>query len=246
MAAAAPAPVRGNDRPHRAWGRDVAAARRSAGAVNIGWLGAVDPDAARRVAEEILADPRYHPRRAPRPFAGFFRRLGELLVDPAIRFFRSIGDFLPSVGSPPWLALAAAVIVIAVILTVRLSAGRGRQRFVGRRSAVLLDDEGLDPDELERRADEAERRGDLDTALRLRFRAGLGRLDHAGVVRLRPGLTNAAVSRTLRSRDFDGLANVFDEVAYGGRPATATDVTTARSTWPAVVATARSTVGAAR
>ena len=32
---------------------------------------------------------------------------------------------------------------------------------------------GLEPDELERRADEAERRGDLDTALRLRFRAGL-------------------------------------------------------------------------
>jgi hypothetical protein len=206
----------------------------------------VDPNAARRVAEEILADARYHPRRSPRPFAGFFRRLGELLVDPVVRFFRSIGDFLPSVGSPPFLALAVVVIVIAVILTVRLSAGRGRQRFARDGSADLLDGEGLDPDELERRADEAERRGDLDTALRLRFRAGLGRLDDVGVVRLRPGLTNAAVSRALRSRDFDGLANDFDEVAYGGRPATTTDVTTARSTWPTVVSTARSTVGANR
>jgi uncharacterized protein DUF4129 len=212
--------------------------------VNVGWLGAVDPDAARRVAEEILADPRYHPRRAPRPFAGFFRRLGELLVDPVIRFFRSIGDLLPSVGSPPWVALAAVVVIVAVVLTVRLSAGRGRQRFARRGSAGLLHDEDLDADELERRADEAEQRGDLDTALRLRFRAGLGRLDDAGVVRLRPGLTNAAVSRMLRSPDFDGLADDFDEVAYGGRPATATDVTTARSTWPAVVSTARSTVGA--
>ena len=44
-----------------------------------------------------------------------------------------------------------------------------------------------------------ERRGDLDAALRLRFLAGLVRLDDAGVVRLRPGLTNGAVSRTLRS-----------------------------------------------
>ena len=88
------------------------------------------------MAEDILADPRYHPRRAPRPFAGFFRRLGELIVDPVIRFFRSIGDVLPNVGSAPWLALAAVVIVIAVVLTVRLSAGRGRQRFAGRRSAV--------------------------------------------------------------------------------------------------------------
>jgi len=214
--------------------------------VSVGWLGAVDPEAARRVAEEILADPRYHPRQAPRPFAGFFRRIGELLVDPITRFFGAIGDLLPSVGSPPWVALAVAVVVVAVILTVRLSAARGRQRFGQRRSAGMLDGEGLAADELERRADEAERHGDLDTALRLRFQAGLGRLDEAGVVRLRPGLTNGAVSRTLRSPDFDGLANDFDEVAYGGRPATTGDVTTARSTWPAVVTTARSTVGAGR
>ena len=220
----------------------VAAAGRSAGAVSIGWLGAVDPDTARRVAEEILADPRYHPRRGPRPFAGFFRRLGELLVDPVIRFFRSIGDVLPSVGSPPWLALAAAVVLVAVVLTVRLSAGRGRQRFARGRTGVIHDDD-LDAEELERRADEAERHGDLEAAVRLRFRAGLSRLDDAGVVRLRPGLTNAAVSRVLRSPDFDGLAGDFDEVAYGGRPATTVDVRTARSTWPAVVATARSNAG---
>ena len=208
--------------------------------MSVVWLGAVDPEAARRVAEEILADPRYHPRQAPRPFAGFFRRIGELLVDPITRFFGAIGDLLPSVGSPPWVALAVAVVVVAVILTVRLSAARGRQRFGQRGSAGLLNIEGLDADELERRADEAERHGDLDTALRLRFRAGLGRLDDAGVVRFRPGLTNTAVSRTLRSRDFDGLANDFDEVAYGGRPATPDDIAAARSAWPAVLETARS------
>ena len=202
------------------------------------WLGAVDPDAARRVAEDILADSRYHPRRGPRPLAGFFERLGELIVDPIIRFFRSIGDALPSVGSPPWIALAAVVVIVALVVAVRLSSGRGRQRFA--RGLIGEEEHGLGPDELERRADDAERRGDLDAALRLRFLAGLARLDDAGVVRLRPGLTNAAVSRTLRSRDFDGLANDFDEVAYGGRPATSDDVTTARSTWPTVVATARS------
>lgn len=202
-------------------------------------LGAVDPDAARRVAEDILVDPRYHPRRGPRPLAGFFERLGELIVDPVIRFFRSIGDALPDIGSLPWVALAAAVVVAALVVAARLSSGRGRQRFASR--GIIGDDEqDLGSDELERRADDAERRGDLDTALRLRFLAGLTRLDDAGVVRLRPGLTNAAVSRALRSRDFDGLAHDFDEVAYGGRAATAEDVTTARSAWPAVVATARS------
>jgi hypothetical protein len=202
--------------------------------VSVAWLAAVDPDAARRVAQEILADPRYHPRQVPRPFAGFFRRLGELLVDPVIRFFSGIGDILPSVGSPPWLALAAVVVIAALVLTVRLSGGRGRQRFADRRRSAGHD-EGLGPDELERRADEAERRGDLDAALRLRFRAGLGRLDETGVVRLRPGLTNAAVSRVLRSPRFDELAGDFDEVAYGGRPATEAQLTTARAGWPAVV-----------
>ena len=208
-------------------------------------LGAVDPDVARRVARDILADPRFHPHHGPRPFAGFFRRVGELVVDPILRLFRRIGDVLPSVGSPLWLVLAALVVVAAAVLTIRLSAGRSRPRFPGGRRATAGDD-AVDPDELERRADEAERRGDLDAALRLRFRAGLGRLADAGAVRLRPGLTNAAVSRTLRSPRFDELAGDFDEVAYGGRPATTDDVATARSTWPAVVETARSTVATRR
>ena len=208
-------------------------------------LGAVDPDTARRAAKEILSDRRFHPRQAPRPFAGFFRRVGELIVDPIIRFFEGIGDHLPRVGSAAWLVLAAAVVALAVVLTVRLSSGRDRRRFAdGRRLAGS--EEGLEPDELERRADEAERGGDLDAALRLRFRAGLARLDDAGVVRLRPGLTNAAVSRALRSPGFDALVGDFDEVAYGGRPATTTDVSSARSTWPAVVETARSSRGAGR
>jgi hypothetical protein len=135
--------------------------------------------------------------------------------------------------------LAIVVVVIAAVVTVRLSARRGRPLGAFGRSAVT-GAESLDPDELELRAEEAEQRGDLDAALRLRFRAGLGRLNDAGVVRLRPGLTNAAVSRVLRSPRFDELAGDFDEVAYGGRPATDADVATARSVWPAVLDTARS------
>ena len=208
-------------------------------------LGAVDPDAVRQTARDILSDPRYHPRRAPRPFAGLFRRLGELIVDPIIRFFRGIGDFLPSVGTAPWLLLAAVVVVAAVLITVKLSSSRGRQRF-GAARGHGHDEQSLDPEGLERRAEEAERRGELDLALRLRFRAGLVRLDDAGVVRLRPGLTNAAVSRILRSARFEELAGDFDEVAYGGRAATADQVATARTSWPTLVETARSTAAARR
>jgi hypothetical protein len=206
-------------------------------------LGAVDPETARRAAKEILADRRFHPHHGPRPFAGFFRRVGELAVDPVLRFFRAVGDALPSVGSPLWFLLAAVVVIAAIVLTVRLSAGRGSPGVSGGRRRGGAD-AGGDPDDLERRAEDAERRGDLDAALRLRFRAGLARLAAAGVVRLRPGLTNAAVSRTLRSPHFDELAWHFDEVAYGGRHATESDVATARSAWPAVVEAAKPTAGA--
>ncbi len=208
----------------------------------VGLIGAVDPDAARRAAEDILADERFHPRRGPRPFAGFFRRLGEVLVDPILRFVRAIGDAFPDVGSVPWLLLAAGVVVAAAVLTVRLSATRGARSLAGRRG-MDRDEEGLDPDELERRAGEAEARGQLEAALRLRFRAGLLRLADAGAIRLRPGLTNAAVSGTLRSAPFDRLAGDFDEVAYGGRPATPDDITAARSGWPAVLDAARPRAG---
>ncbi|MDQ1490043.1 MAG: hypothetical protein QOJ23_2557 [Actinomycetota bacterium] len=208
-------------------------------------LGAVDPDGARRVAKDILTDRRFHPHQGPKPFAGFFRRLGELVVDPVLRFFRAVGDVLPSIGSPLWLALAAVVVAAAVVLTIRLSARRGGPRMPGG-GRHTADGDGLDPGELERRADEAERRGDLDAALRLRFRAGLVRLADAGAVRLRPGLTNAAVSRTLRSPYFDELAGHFDEVAYGGRPASESDVAAARATWPAVVEAASAAAGAPR
>ncbi|HVW33506.1 MAG TPA: DUF4129 domain-containing protein [Acidimicrobiia bacterium] len=208
-------------------------------------LGAVDPDAARQVARDILADRRFHPRQAPRPFAGFFRRVGELVVDPVLRFFRAIGDRLPAVGSVPWLLLAAMVIAAAAVITIRLSAGRAR-RSAERRHPAGSGGGGLDPDELERLAAEAERGGDLEAALRLRFRAGLGRLAATGVVRLRPGLTNAAVSRTLRSPGFDTLAGDFDEVAYGGRSATESDVIRARTTWPTVIEAAHPLAGTRR
>src|SRR5207245_5848854 len=102
----------------------------------------------------------------------------------------------------------------------------------GRRHAAL---EHVDPGRLERNADAAERQGDLDLALRLRFRAGLLRLDRKGAIRFRPSITSGQVARQLRLRDFDDLAIRFDAVAYGGRHASATDVGSARAKWPRVV-----------
>jgi hypothetical protein len=92
-----------------------------------------------------------------------------------------------------------------------------------------------DPRSLERRADAAEAAGDLDAALRLRFRAGLLRLDARGRIEYRPSISTHEVRRALHSEGFDRLAATFDDVVYGGRPADPGDVSAARERWPDVV-----------
>jgi hypothetical protein len=206
--------------------------------VTLAGLAAVaDPARARETARDILSDEPFTARHLPRPFAGILRRLGELVVDPVQRFLSRLGDSLPDAGSPPWLVLAAAVIVVAVVVALRLVRDRGRERpGHGTRPGL---ESGTDPARLEAQAEEAERRGQLAEALRLRFRAGLVRLDLMGALELRPGLTNRAVARALHSSRFDGLAVDFDEVVYGGRIATADDVGEARTAWPVVLEEAR-------
>ncbi|MGH9283235.1 MAG: DUF4129 domain-containing protein, partial [Acidimicrobiales bacterium] len=198
---------------------------------------AADPARAREVARDILSQEPFSARHFPRPFAGVLRWLGEEVVEPVQRFLTRLRDALPDAGSPPWFVLAAAVVVVAVVVASRLLRDRGRER-PGRRAGFATN-AVTDPGELEALADEAERRGQLAEALRLRFRAGLVRLDLLGALELRPGLTNRAVARTLRSSRFDELAVDFDEVVYGGRPATADDVGQARSGWPLVLQEAR-------
>ena len=92
-----------------------------------------------------------------------------------------------------------------------------------------------DPAALEREADEAERAGDLERAVRLRFRAGLLRLGDRGAIEYRPSLTTSEVHARLGSETFDHLAETFNEVAYGGHPAEPPDVAAARTGWPRVV-----------
>jgi uncharacterized protein DUF4129 len=192
--------------------------------------GQVDPDQARDQAREILGSRRYKPADVPRPFEGALEWLGDRL--------RPIGDFFSRItesllGKVVLAALLAGIVAVIALLVARrraaTSAAGGNGR--GRRSS----DEHVDPDRLEREADAAERRGDLDVALRLRFRAGLLRLDRAGAIAFRPSITTGQVARRLRLPAFDDLAVTFDAVAYGGRHASATDLSSARAEWPRVL-----------
>jgi hypothetical protein len=196
--------------------------------------GEIDPETARDQARDILDQRRYQPADVPRPFEGALDWLGDRL--------RPIGDFFDRLLSswPGRLALIAGLIALVAVVTTAIARRRGRGVSPGGgRGRRRIGEESLDPGQLERDADAAERRGDLDLALRLRFRAGLLRLDAAGAIRFRPSLTSGEVRRRLRLPTFDDLALTFDEVAYGGRRASAGDVGTAREHWPRVLADAR-------
>jgi hypothetical protein len=192
--------------------------------------GQVDPDRAREQAREILGGRRYKPTDVPRPFQGALEWLGDRL--------RPIGDFFSRITEslPGKIALAAVlagvVAVVALLIARRRAATSAAGVGAGRRRSPDARD---DPGGLEREADAAERRGDLDVALRLRFRAGLLRLDRAGAIHFRPSITTGQVARRLRLPDFDDLAITFDAVAYGGRHASTTDLQSARAEWPRVL-----------
>ena len=186
---------------------------------------------AREQARDILLQSRFTGTPVPGPFRGLIDWVGDRV--------RSAGDWLDDLlpGGRPivWLALAALVAALAVVVARRTLTRRVRVATQVARASVPP---SADARELERRADAAEAAGDLQAALRLRFRAGLLRLDERGAIEFRPSISTSEVRRTLRSVDFDVLAFDFDEVVYGGRAAAPADVESARRRWPGVVAQA--------
>jgi Domain of unknown function (DUF4129) len=193
----------------------------------------VDPSRAREDAADILGDRRFRSDPAPRPFRGPLEWLGDRLRDLRDVFL----DVVRAVPGPTWLAIALLVIALAAAIVVwlvrvhRVRGGIGALASAATGRAARRDD----PAALEHEADDAERAGDFERALRLRFRAGLLRLDQRGAIRYRPSLTTGEVRRLLGSDAFDDLAARFEEVAYGRAPAEPADVASARANWPRVL-----------
>jgi hypothetical protein len=197
---------------------------------------AVAAEQARADAQDVLDGRRFKPARVPRPFAGVLRTLGRWLEpvgEPLGRLWRGVFDTVPGT-----LAVVGVVFAVAALVSLRLI-GRRSPGNVRRTRPVGADGESLDPEELERRAAAAERAGDLDHAVRLRFVAGVLRLDRAGVITYRSSLTTGQLRARLDSASFAELAAAFDEIAYGGRPAAPDDVAASRTGWSKVLAEAR-------
>lgn len=193
---------------------------------------AVDPDSARGVARDILGRRQFRSSHTPRPLRKPLNWLGDRLTGITHWF----GRVLSHIPSALLFLLALGAVALAVVfITTKVRANRGRADL-RTRGRDIDGAEAEDPVALERAADAAERAGELDVAVRLRFRAGLLRLGARGAIRYRPSVTTNEVRDVLGSETFDELARTFDAVAYGGRDAAPPDVDAARREWPRVVA----------
>jgi hypothetical protein len=190
----------------------------------------VDPDTARRAAQQITSDRRFHNNPAPRPLRGPAQWLG----DRVHGITKWIGDRLSAVPEVVWILIGIAA-VAAIVARVVVVARRRRVTAASDASARTRAEAREDPNALEREADDAEVSGDLDRALRLRFRAGLLRLGTKGAIEYRPSVTTGEVRRALGSQTFDELAQAFENVAYGGQAAELPDLDSARRDWPRVL-----------
>ena len=115
-------------------------------------------------------------------------------------------------------------------------APRGRRRAAPRAHARRRRD---DPAALEREADRAAAAGEWDTAVRLRFRAGLLRLDARRLIEYRPSLTTGEVAAAIVSPAFERVGADFDAIAYGGAAARRGRRGASREGWQRVLSEAR-------
>ena len=195
-----------------------------------------DAATARADARAILAERRFRQTQLEGPFRGLLRRIGRL-TGPLRELVPSLDGAIPGPRGVVWAVLIALAGGLAWLIAGRTV--RRRAAIATAAAAPAAEARAETPAALERRAEEAQRRGDHEEALRLRFRAGLLRLDARGAIELRPSLPTGEVRRTLRSDDFDRLAADFDAIVYGRRPAEPGDVDAAREGWAKLMETAR-------
>ena len=190
---------------------------------------------ARGVAREILGESRFHTGPVPRPLHGLLEAIGKALSTPAKLFsdaLAKLGAVLPGGPIVAWIVVALLVAGVSALIARRWS----RLALLGSGDDRASTASGLErATELERRAEQAEREGMLDDAVRLRFRAGLARLNERGKIPPPRSAPTAELARTIRSGTFDELARRFEEIAYGAAHAQRSDLEDARRGWSAVL-----------
>lgn len=203
---------------------------------------AVDAGRVAMQAETILSNPKYasyEPSWLER-FAGPLHRWSQRILGFGTDVFRSVVAALAawiSTRQARWIGIPLLVVGTAFGTWIL---GRRRAKEVERRAVIeRILELGLDPEEIEGHAEEARKRGDFAEEIRLRFVAGLLRLDALGVIEFYPGLSNGSISTMVDSAQFDRLAEQFDAAVYGRHPVSATDADAAMAGWLEVVGVKR-------
>jgi Domain of unknown function (DUF4129) len=177
----------------------------------------VGRDEARRAAERELSKGIYH-RNEPGPVVRAF----DAVIDWIGRFLDRFTSGAPG-GSLGPLVLLAIVLVIAAIVLWRTGPIRRGARA---RSPFVELSGDVDAAEHRRRADDHAAAGRFAEAVRERMRAIVRELETRGVLDPRPGRTADEVAQEAGTAvptiagDLRAAATTFDEVWYGGRPAT--------------------------
>jgi hypothetical protein len=185
-------------------------------------------DRARNEAEDILAERRFQDPDIPSPLREPLTWIGDRIQD----VFNFLFGWIGGPAELPWLILGALVMIAAALVALRLARRRADVEGPEGVGAVLR--AHLSADDLEREADAEEARGDHARAVRLRFRAGLMRLASQGVIPRAAAITNREVARLARAPSFPSVAQSFDEITYGRRPAGPDDLELSRAGWVAV------------
>lgn len=173
-------------------------------------------DDARGAAAAELTDPGYRAAE-PSPLTKLLRWLGERLND----LLNQISNTVP--GGVFGLLVILGVL-IAAIVAIRLKVGKlGRS---ARQAHQVFEGRPRSAQEYRRSAEDAAARGDFAEAVRERFRGIIRALEQRGLVEARSGRTAAEITAdagVLLPGCATGLregARLFDDVHYGGRPAT--------------------------
>jgi hypothetical protein len=214
-------------------GREIVA-RTSAIAAIVGEQGRGSTAADRRRAAAVLDERRFKGAQLPQPLKKPIEWLGDRL-EPIFDWVDDRGATVPGGPLVLWLILSAAILLAAGGVTGTTIRRRALAIERARAAAVPASD---DPHALERMADRAEQDGEFERAVRLRFRAGLLRLDRRDVLVYRPSLTTGEVARAIKAPAFAEVGSRFDEIAYGGRAAERADAEAARQGWRDVLAQA--------
>jgi hypothetical protein len=174
-------------------------------------------DEAREAAREELSRRAYQEARPP-----LLERFVLWLLDRIGQLFDRASGAVPGGG---W-GLVALVLLVTLLAAVVLTRLRPSRRARG--AAVFVPGQVRSAAEHRAAADAAAAQGDFALAVTERFRAVVRELETRGVVEPRPGWTADEVARyggaavPVVAEPLARAATLFDEVRYGGRPATAT------------------------